>query len=216
MKDIIIKRRKELGLTQLELAKILNVSDKVISKWETGRSLPDTSMIMPLCDALKISVDELFQCKAKEDEYSKISQNELNVKYKNLSIFSISYLLVIALLVLVGRYCIDKANYHANYEKYQNVGIFIIVTSIILFIVGIGIVLIIRNNINGNTSDISVDRTYIKRMLIALFIAFILVGYIFIAYHGLSDFEQLMVLGILILIDASVCGLLLFWNKKRK
>ena len=39
MKDIIIKRRKELNLTQQQLAEMLHISDKVISKWETGGSL---------------------------------------------------------------------------------------------------------------------------------------------------------------------------------
>lgn len=39
MKDIIIKRRKELNLTQQQLAEMLHISDKVISKWETGVSL---------------------------------------------------------------------------------------------------------------------------------------------------------------------------------
>lgn len=60
MKDIISKRRKELGLTQQQLAEKLNVSDKVISKWETGRSLPDTSMLIPLAEALQIPLNELM------------------------------------------------------------------------------------------------------------------------------------------------------------
>ena len=44
MKDIISKKRKELGLNQQELADKLFVSDKVISKWETGKSVPETSL----------------------------------------------------------------------------------------------------------------------------------------------------------------------------
>lgn len=61
MKDIIIKRRKELNLTQQQLADMLHISDKVISKWETGRSLPDTSMLLPLSKALQISISDLFE-----------------------------------------------------------------------------------------------------------------------------------------------------------
>lgn len=61
MKDIIIKRRKELNLTQQQLAEMLHISDKVISKWETGRSLPDTSMLLPLAKALQISINDLFE-----------------------------------------------------------------------------------------------------------------------------------------------------------
>ena len=61
MKDIIATRRKELGYTQQQLAEKLNISDKVVSKWETGRSLPDTSMLTDLAEVLEISVSELLK-----------------------------------------------------------------------------------------------------------------------------------------------------------
>ena len=67
MKDIIATRRKELGYTQQQLAEKLNVSDKVVSKWETGRSLPDASMLTDLAEVLGISVNELL----KSDNVSK-------------------------------------------------------------------------------------------------------------------------------------------------
>lgn len=60
MKNIILKRRKQLGLTQQELADKLFVSNKVISKWETGKSVPDTSMLVELSKVLNISLDELL------------------------------------------------------------------------------------------------------------------------------------------------------------
>ena len=52
--------RKELGLTQKDLAQKLNVSDKAISRWETGKGFPDTSLLKPLSDALGINVGELL------------------------------------------------------------------------------------------------------------------------------------------------------------
>lgn len=58
--NTIKKLREKNNLTQLELANILNVSDKTISKWETGRGLPDISLIDPLSKALNISITELF------------------------------------------------------------------------------------------------------------------------------------------------------------
>ena len=61
MKDIIVRRRKELGLTQQELADKLFVSDKVISKWETGKSVPDTSILVELANVLGISLNELLK-----------------------------------------------------------------------------------------------------------------------------------------------------------
>jgi len=57
----MIKRlREERKLTQQQLAQRLNVSDKAVSKWETGRGCPDISLIEPLSDALGVSVTELF------------------------------------------------------------------------------------------------------------------------------------------------------------
>ncbi|MGN1337318.1 MAG: helix-turn-helix domain-containing protein [Candidatus Coprovivens sp.] len=58
---IIKKLREEQNLTQLELANIINVSDKTISKWETGKGLPDISLIDPLSKALKVSIIELMK-----------------------------------------------------------------------------------------------------------------------------------------------------------
>jgi len=57
----MIKRlREERKLTQQELAEIIGISDKAVSKWETGRGYPDVSLIGPLAEALRVSVIELF------------------------------------------------------------------------------------------------------------------------------------------------------------
>lgn len=52
--------REQIGLTQQQLAEKLAVSDKTISKWETGKGLPDISLIEPLAAALRVSVPELL------------------------------------------------------------------------------------------------------------------------------------------------------------
>ena len=58
----IIKELREKGqLTQMQLAEKINVSDKTISKWETGKGLPDIALIEPLSKALKVSVIELMK-----------------------------------------------------------------------------------------------------------------------------------------------------------
>ena len=57
----MIKRlRESRGMTQLQLAERLNVSDKAVSKWETGRGYPDVSLLEPLAASLGVSVIELF------------------------------------------------------------------------------------------------------------------------------------------------------------
>lgn len=56
--------REKRQMTQAALAEILCVSDKAVSKWETGRGLPDISLIEPLAQALRVSVPELLSGKA--------------------------------------------------------------------------------------------------------------------------------------------------------
>ena len=70
----IATRRKEVGLTQLELAEKLNISDRALSKWETGKSLPDASIMIELCEILGIGINELFYGEM-------INMNENDKKY---------------------------------------------------------------------------------------------------------------------------------------
>ena len=56
----IAERRKLQGLTQAQLAEKLNITDRAVSKWETGRSLPDATLMLALCEILGISVNELL------------------------------------------------------------------------------------------------------------------------------------------------------------
>ena len=64
----ISERRKAKGWTQSQLAEKLEITDKAISKWETGRSMPDLSLFMPLCNLLDVTLNELFagECIAEE------------------------------------------------------------------------------------------------------------------------------------------------------
>ncbi len=57
----IAECRKNKNLTQLQLADKLNITDKAVSKWERGIALPDTSIMLELCDILSISVNELLR-----------------------------------------------------------------------------------------------------------------------------------------------------------
>lgn len=56
----IAKCRKEKKLTQAQLAEKLNITDRAISKWETGKSMPDSSIMLELCEILGITVNELL------------------------------------------------------------------------------------------------------------------------------------------------------------
>ena len=64
MAEVISSRRKELGLTQKDLAEKLDITDKAVSKWERDISCPDTQIIPRLAEILGISVEELMNAKA--------------------------------------------------------------------------------------------------------------------------------------------------------
>lgn len=59
----VAQLRKEKGLTQKEMAGMLFISDKAISKWENGVSIPDTALLVPLSELLEVSVTELLMCR---------------------------------------------------------------------------------------------------------------------------------------------------------
>lgn len=56
----IASRRRLIGLTQAQLAEKLNITDRAVSKWETGKSMPDSSIMPELCGILKINLNDLF------------------------------------------------------------------------------------------------------------------------------------------------------------
>ena len=66
----IADRRRSQDLTQKQLAEQLNVSDKAVSKWETGRSMPDNSILLELCQVLDINVNELLSGEKLSDDNS--------------------------------------------------------------------------------------------------------------------------------------------------
>ena len=99
----IQKLRKEKELTQQELANKLNVTDRAISKWETGRGLPDLSIIKPLCEELDISINELLSGeKLNKKEYNeKLEENiEKTIEYTNDKIKNIKNKINITLIVI--------------------------------------------------------------------------------------------------------------------
>ena len=61
--QFVSQLRRERGMTQKELAEELYVSDKAVSKWERGLSLPDVSLLVPLGEQLGVTVTELLECR---------------------------------------------------------------------------------------------------------------------------------------------------------
>ena len=74
----IAECRKEKHLTQSQLAERLGVSDRAVSKWENGRSMPDSSIMLELCDQISINMNELFSGRRIDMEnYKEIAENNL-------------------------------------------------------------------------------------------------------------------------------------------
>ena len=73
--------RKSKKLTQLELAEKLGVSDKSVSKWETGKCMPDLSLFKPLCEELNITINELLSGEKidKKEYQNKLEENIVNI-----------------------------------------------------------------------------------------------------------------------------------------
>jgi len=73
---MISSKRKEAGMTQLDLANKMGVTDKAVSKWERDLSFPDVGSIPKLAEVLDVSVDELMQTKM-----DSIPKNNYNIGY---------------------------------------------------------------------------------------------------------------------------------------
>ena len=80
--NFIKTKRKELGITQDELAEKLFVTEKAISRWETGRGTPDISLLLPLSKELNIDVSELLN--GEENKKSKNNVEQL-IEYNEIT-----------------------------------------------------------------------------------------------------------------------------------
>lgn len=91
--------RKEQGMTQAVLAEMLGISDRAISKWETGKSMPDSGIMLDLCELLKINVNELLSGeRIMAEAYDKRAEENLlamrrEVEEKNRQMLRTEYLI---------------------------------------------------------------------------------------------------------------------------
>ncbi len=103
--NFVAELRRRKGCTQIELAKVLHVSNKTVSKWECGNSLPDITMLIPLSEALNISVTELLLGHYIEDD--KVNKSDVeemtinNLKDSKQKFSKKLYKIVIAFIVFI-------------------------------------------------------------------------------------------------------------------
>lgn len=105
----IMERRKKKNFTQKQLAELLCISDKTVSKWECGRGLPEIDIILPLCEILEINVNELLSGEELSEEVYNIKaeENMINLmkekrKYIFVGIEAAAILITIVLMLMFG------------------------------------------------------------------------------------------------------------------
>ena len=101
--------RKKANLTQLQLADRLGITDKAVSKWERGITMPDTSIMLTLCDILGISVNELLSGEKINMENSNQKNEQLlldmakELEKKNKTIWSSMWaIMIVSMTALVA------------------------------------------------------------------------------------------------------------------
>ena len=106
----IAQTRKEKGLTQRELADKLFISDKTVSKWECGNGLPEISLMMPLCEILGITVNELLTGKRlasseyqqnAEENIMKLIKEKNEVKFRLIIEAAVVFLTLIPAITII-------------------------------------------------------------------------------------------------------------------
>ena len=135
--NLISKKRRELCLTQKDLAEKLFVSDRAVSKWENGRSFPDSSLILKLCEILQISVYELL--KGEENLNNNDANQELMLEFikekekKDKLLLSLEIVIgIFSTLFVLNAVAIISLIEMETYLK-----VIIVVTSIIIFMSGV-------------------------------------------------------------------------------
>lgn len=120
----IARLRKEKNMTQNDLAKKLGITDRAVSKWENGRGMPDISLLMPLCELLDISINELlsgerldkeaYEERFEENIIGTIDYTDKRLK-KTKKLFAVILLTVFLVFsALVTMFCIDVGRMRNN------------------------------------------------------------------------------------------------------
>ena len=121
----IAECRKKNNLTQMELAEKLNITDRAISKWENGKAMPDSSIMIDLCNELKISVNELLSGgmiemnnydKRAEENLLKLNKSNEH-KTKMLLQSGIVILLLVLIIIVIGLYTFTRQISKSNLDN---------------------------------------------------------------------------------------------------
>lgn len=113
--EFIYQKRKKAGLTQDELGRRLGVTNKAVSKWETGETMPEVSMLEALASILNVTVDELL--KQKDNNEVNIKNTKIN-KFMFVSIIVLLLALILTILFFTLRPKNEVVVNQDNYSEY--------------------------------------------------------------------------------------------------
>lgn len=186
--NFIKNKRKELGMTQEKLAEKLFVTEKAVSRWETGRGTPDISLLLPLSKELKIDVSELLQGEETKEsknnmeqliEYNKITKaNKFNFQFKLIVLLFI--LSVLSMVIYL------KFEYNPNIELNYFIRLFMIIIASFLVIIG--------NKIYGNNYVEKIEDkkkiTKLSKSIVFVYYSILIFNMVFFArYNNLNSYN---------------------------
>lgn len=99
--NYLYELRTKKGLSQSELAEILGVTNKAVSKWETGAAYPSSKLIYPLAKALDVSIEELYRVMSESEKEKNTMRKILDFLFKRKVLSAVVPLLCAALVYLV-------------------------------------------------------------------------------------------------------------------
>ena len=204
--NFIKNKRKDLGITQNELAKKLFVTEKAISRWETGKGTPNISLLIPLAKELKIDVSELLNGEENNSNKNNVEQlikyneiiktNKYNFQFKLTIFFYI--LAILSFLVYL------RLEYNPNIELNYFIRLSITIVASVFVIIG--------NTIYGNNcADTIYDKKKIKKYSqIIVFIYYFILIFNMVFFARFSNINSYNLIPFNTIIDAINTGSLYY------
>lgn len=185
--NFIKLKRKELGITQEELAEKLFVTEKAVSRWETGRGTPDISLLIPLSKELNIDVSELLSGEANPKNQNEIEQlikynevtkaNKFNLQLKLIVLYVLSILIFLFYL---------RFEYDPAVELNYFIRLFLTVIASFLIIVGNKIY---ENNYAEKNDDKKRIKKISQSIVFAYYIILLFNMIIFARYNRIDSYN---------------------------
>lgn len=183
--------RLEKGLSQSQFGEMLGVSNKAVSKWETGSAKPNTALIPKIAEIFNISVEELFACKRfeKDSQYVVIKNHLSNVKIKYAVLSSLFLSHVITLPLLLIEFICIIMSFHIPDDIVGPLGSLVFIFS---FTVSITALVIYRKNFKqANTHS---ENTYSSRFIITIRVSHLFSGLVCLFIFITTIFIYLLIL----------------------